>query len=1105
MKKIYLTLALAFMALAVCAQPAAHIEKLPTWGEHATVDRSCPPLPGMQKRQIAPRRASILTEQPAGTLHDGLTRSSVSMTTNLGQTKDNVKFEGKVCKWVDGDDGYVYIYDPIVAFHTDAWMKGEWGGRGAQGDTIWLTGPQLMKEEDYYGYFTYSYYAQRLIYKSEAWSVNSRNKKTMFIWRNGQLIMPKTTNVGFGFVNESNEPFGLMDHSSIAVPMTDTPLSLSDELLAKKQEMVMRYCNNYVDTAWNCRRIQMIVDEPNKAIYLQNVCESCPEAWIKGDIEGEKVTFADGQYLGIYEEQQYYAYTRGLATETVWWEEGGQYYYNFNFGGPLTFTYDRAKGTLSSDGSGLAIIPGRESSYYINYYLHPQIVPITNEAKAPVAPVFDPSYCYQFGDWNSGSMAPYLSVQFSLPTFSDDGTYLDSSKMSYAIYLDTMRYVLQPDEYSTITESIAELPYAFTDDYYIYVMGMAHALYLFEDCDSLGIQSIYTDGDTRLTSPISYYQMSKASAFTSRYGTAYYDNSATTWGTTPTGKKESYDVAKFLGTAADKGQKVEGVRIRLGKANVKNLHVWAATSLDQIENGAWTPDNEGLAMETIDATTGDVEVTFATPVVVPDEGLYLGYSFDIDDPTGDNIKPIALLKTKTEGGFWCHTSRTYRHWRDLSYAGTIDMDAIKVDVPDNGATLGTVSADVALLGTDASLKVALVNAGNNGIRNIEYTYTVNGTTATEELNLGSKPVGSQLGDSAIVSITIPAATFASGGLYPLTLSITKVNGQANAMKAERSINVPVYAQLPHHRSVEEEYTGTWCGWCPRGLKALEMMNERHPDDFIALSYHNGDVMTISLDYPSSVGSFPMAWLDRIVNTDPYLGTSGKALGIEDDWKALLANVAPADVEVAATLSDDLSTVDVSASYTFAVTDTKSHYKAEYVLLHDSLHGTGSKWAQANYYSGYTNNDANLREFVNGPSRITGYYFNDVVIASCRQSAQGGAYRTLPTSVTESQPVEDSFTFKLSKVTNSDGNKLIQDVGKLRVVALLIDRKTGAIVNARQAQVAMPTGIEAPDAAELANGAPEAIYDLNGRRITSLRRGINIVRDANGSIRKVMGR
>lgn len=1074
--------------------PAVPLTQL---GGTTSVTASDRPLTAPQRKAAMRRATSPVTTQPEGVLHDGLTRSSLSLTTSLGKTTDNIVYDGKVCKWVEGNDGHVYIFDPIVAYHTGAWVQGEWGGRGASGDTIYVTGPQLAYTETYAGYFTYNYYADRMEKKSGTWAAAASNHKTMFIWRNDSLIQPKQTNVAYGFVNESGESHGLLDHYSVAKPMTDKPIEPSAELLAQAREMVLRSCYSYTDTTWNARTVKMIADEANNAIYLQNISDACPEAWIKGDIVGDKVTFPNGQYLGIYEDQQYYAYLSGVKTTRTWWDEGQYYYYSFDLTSEgLTFTYDKATGTLSNDGGGFAIMPGATAKYYISYCLHPHIVPITGEAKAPTAPTFVRSYAYGFGEW-SEAMAPFLSLQFQLPTFSDDGTYLSPEKMSYVLYLDTMRYELQPDEYNTLSGSMTEIPYDFTDDYYFYKSGMSRAFYLFEDCDSLGIQSIYTDDDKKLTSSITYFDMSRATAYTANKSDSYYDGTKLAWGTTPTGKRETYDVAKFMGTVAEIGQQVEGLRVKLGDSHATVVKAWAAKKV-KTANGDLTLQRlaDAEVVATTEQTTGEIVFTFSHPVAITNEGLYVGYSFQIDDPDGDNISPVNLLKNQAGDGFWCHTTRTYRHWRDLSYYGVLDMDVMLGDVPDNAAKLSAMSSTPVELGEAPQVSFTLINVGNNGVQNFEYTYEVAGNTHTQTYDMGSKPVGSTLGDSATATITLPAETFTTGGAYPLTITITKVNGESNAVSTQATTEILIYATLPHHRSVEEEYTGTWCGWCPRGLVALELMNERHPDDFIAISYHNADPMEIDAAFPSTIDGYPKAWIDRAVQCDPYYGTSGASFGIEDVWKTYTEEIAPADVALEAFIDETNSFVRMDAEITFPITRENARYQVEYVLLHDSLCGEKDSWLQKNYYAQYPDSDPNLADLSSKGAAISGLKFNDVIVATSRQTA---GYRSLPTSVVMGAPIADSFTFDLSKVVSTGGGSLIQNVKNLRAVVLLIDSKTGQIVNANKSSVVSATGISSATAGGDASSTVPA-YDLSGRKVSSGYRGI-IIQNGRKTIRR----
>ena len=77
-----------------------------------------------------------------------------------------------------------------------------------------------------------------------------------------------------------------------------------------------------------------------------------------------------------------------------------------------------------------------------------------------------------------------------------------------------------------------------------------------------------------------------------------------------------------------------------------------------------------------------------------------------------------------------------------------------------------------------------------------------------------------------------------------------------------------------------------------------------------------------------------------------------------------------------------------------------------------------------------------------------------------------------------------------------GKTLIQDKNKLNVIALLIDRSTGAIVNTAQTTIEdYTTGIESINNEQLIINNEQsdgAVYDLSGRKVNSqLKKGLYI--------------
>jgi hypothetical protein len=138
------------------------------------------------------------------------------------------------------------------------------------------------------------------------------------------------------------------------------------------------------------------------------------------------------------------------------------------------------------------------------------------------------------------------------------------------------------------------------------------------------------------------------------------------------------------------------------------------------------------------------------------------------------------------------------------------------------------------------IKLTLLNRGYNGIKSIDYSYSVGDKKVSDHLTLEA-PIPACLNASTEFTITLPAIE--TKGKYPVNFSIDKVNGEANSETATANSTLAIYNKLPKHRPVMEEFTGTWCGNCARGWIGLEVMTRLHPD-FIALAYHSGDVMQV---------------------------------------------------------------------------------------------------------------------------------------------------------------------------------------------------------------------------------------------------------------------
>lgn len=82
--------------------------------------------------------------------------------------------------------------------------------------------------------------------------------------------------------------------------------------------------------------------------------------------------------------------------------------------------------------------------------------------------------------------------------------------------------------------------------------------------------------------------------------------------------------------------------------------------------------------------------------------------------------------------------------------------------------------------------------------------------------------------------------FSQAGTHRAALTVTAVNGTPVAEPQSVEFDFVVMPFKPTFQEVLEEYTGFWCGNCPRGFACLEHMNVEYGAGFVGISYHQAD-------------------------------------------------------------------------------------------------------------------------------------------------------------------------------------------------------------------------------------------------------------------------
>lgn len=440
-----------------------------------------------------PTDTALIRKQPDGTLFENLYRISNGLMPFYGYVIE-IPNEGYTCNVVEGKDGAVYLNKPFSTFSLfTGWIK----GTRAEGDTIQFEFPQpvyCQNAKDLSGNPVDSmqyFYAWKMHYGQ---TTNAAGKvintylpddvQTMkFVWRNDSLIKVDTALVGLA--TDKGEWTGYGDETIIASPNGDKPTEgpgQTAETVFSLEYKNLRAGGDGLDY------IKGYVDDRN--IYLKGFNENIPDAWVKGEIMGNKAVFRH-QYVGLQKDARYHAYFVPAYVDSVYDDAYGKVIAKIEHEtDSIVFDYDATKKSLKSDSAFVFNIGRhRPQSNNIAAYYQPSLLPFVDKAITPADPTFtdfmdyDPEY--KFG-----------GIAFNLSNRGPEGEILDVNKMYYNMYFDDNLVTFTPDKYVKLKEDMTNVPYTYNDgNDFMYSSGTEHTVYFYvEGLKKIGVQLFYIGG-----------------------------------------------------------------------------------------------------------------------------------------------------------------------------------------------------------------------------------------------------------------------------------------------------------------------------------------------------------------------------------------------------------------------------------------------------------------------------------------------------------------------------------------------------------------------------------------------------------------------------------
>ena len=431
-------------------------------------------------------------------------------------------------------------------------------------------------------------------------------------------------------------------------------------------------------------------------------------------------------------------------------------------------------------------------------------------------------------------------------------------------------------------------------------------------------------------------------------------------------------------------------------------------------------------------------------------------------------------------------------WFDFSSYGQTPVQAIvEKDYPATDIVISKLDIAPYVKGQDVDYNITAYNFGTEPLSDYKLTFFVDDNeveTIDGKITLNDK--------KQILSGTLHVDGMAVGN-HTMTVKATSVNGETPAANTDNdaaSATFLSYSEAKERtKHVVEQFTSTSCTYCPLGTNMLQKLNEKC-ENLEWISIHG----TQNSNYPDpytfaacndifnfmGAGGWPFATFNRMYINDEQIGSGlTLSIGYYEQYASLVADIFY-DI-LSNTEAPALTSIDVTGTYDEATRELKV------IVSGEGVDKAGELLRDKNLTVYLLENGLVSRQLNQG-TWITEYTHNNV-LRQVLTASKGDAVKWNG----------DSFTAEYSTILNADWNS-----DNMRVVAFLAcnpDKATNQqeyyIVNANSATIAdMTLGVQSVNND---NSEKADYYAIDGRRLTALQRGVNIVRSADGNTRKVV--